>query len=176
MRCMVSEQEVWDTFLFENERINLNFIKVSPDAFKSQVTVNEIEIKDYYSKNQEEFRTPTFIQIQYLAFRPSDFEGKTQVSPEEIKKIYEIQKDRFKTPKQVKAREILIKVTPQDPAGKVEEKKKKAEEILEKAKKTKDFGSLAKQVSESNTASKGGELGWVRKGMLDEPSEPPSFP
>ena len=72
----VSEQEVWDTFLFENERINLNFIKVSPDAFKSQVTANEIEIKDYYSKNQEEFRTPTFIQIQYLAFRPSDFEGK----------------------------------------------------------------------------------------------------
>jgi peptidyl-prolyl cis-trans isomerase D len=69
----VSAQAVWDTFLFENERINLNFIKISPDAFRSQVTVNDIEIKDYYSKNQEEFRTPTFVQIQYLAFRPSDF-------------------------------------------------------------------------------------------------------
>ena len=171
----VSEQEVWDTFLFENERINLNFIKVSPDAFRSQVTVNDIEIKDYYSKNQEEFRTPTFVQVQYLAFRPSDFEGRTQVSPEDIKQTYEIQKDRLRTPKQVKAREIQIKVNPQDPPGKLEEKRKKAEEILEKTKKTKDFASLAKQVSESNTASKGGELGWIRKGMVDEPSEAALF-
>ena len=49
--------------------------------------------------------------------------------------------------------------------------KKKAEEILEKAKKTKDFGSLAKQVSEAENASKGGDLGWVQKGMLGEQIE-----
>jgi peptidyl-prolyl cis-trans isomerase D len=171
----VSEQEVLDTFLLETERINLNFIKVSPNALKSQVTANEIEIKDYYSKNQEEFRTPTFIQIQYLAFRPADYEAKAQVSSEDIKRTYEIQKDRFKTPKQVKAREILVKVNPQDPPEKIEEKRKKAEEILEKVKKTKDFASLAKQVSESNTAPKGGELGWVQKGMIDEPSEAALF-
>jgi len=172
---MVSDQEVRDVFLFENERVDLNFIKVSPDAYKAQVAANEIEIKDYYSKNQEAFRTPTSIQIQYLTFRPSDFEGKAQISAEEIKRVYESQKDQFKIPKQAKTREILLKVTPQDPAGKIEEKKKKAEEILDKAKKAKDFGSLAKQVSESATASKGGELGWVRKGMLDEPSETALF-
>ncbi len=173
--AMLSDQEVLDTFLLENERIDLHFIKVSPEALKGQMTANEIEVKDHYSKNQEEFRTPTSIRIQYLAFRPSDFEGKVQVSPEEIKRVYESQKDRFKTPKQVKGREILIKVDSQDPSAKVEEKRKRAEEILEKAKKAKDFGSLAKQVSESNTASKGGDLGWVRKGMLDEPSEAALF-
>ena len=171
----VSEQEIRDTFVFENERINLNFIKVSPGTFKGQVTLNDIEIKDYYSKNQEDFRTPTFVQIQYLVFRPSDYEGKAQVSPEDIKRIYEIQKDRFKIPKQVKAREILIKVDPQDPSEKVDERRKKAEAILEKAKKTKEFGALAKQVSESNTAPKGGDLGWVQKGMVDQPSEAALF-
>ena len=173
--ALVSDQEVLDTFLLENERVDLNFIKVSPEALKGQVTANEIEVKDYYSKNQEEFRTPASIQIQYLAFRPSDFEGKAQVSPEEIKRVYDSQKDRFKTPKQVKVREILIRVSNQDPSAKVEEKKKKAEEILEKAKKAKDFGSLARQVSESNTAPKGGELGWIRKGMLDESSDAALF-
>ena len=137
--------------------------------------MNDIEIKDYYSKNQEDFRTPTFVQIQYLAFRPSDYEGKAQVSSDDIKRAYDIQKERFKIPKQVKAREILIKVNPQDPSEKVEEKRKKAEGILEKAKKSKDFASLAKQVSESDTAPKGGELGWVQKGMVDEPSEAALF-
>lgn len=171
----VSDQEVWDTFVLENERINLNFVKVSPEAFKSRGTVNDIEIKDYYNKNQEAFRTPAFVQIQYLAFRPSDYEGKAQVSPDDIKRAYELQKERFKIPKQVKAREILITVHPQDPAEKVEEKRKKAEGILEKAKKSKDFASLAKQVSESDTAPKGGELGWIQKGMVDEPSEAALF-
>ena len=167
----VSEEEVLDTYLFENERIDLTFLKIVPDSFKGQVHANEIEIKDYYQKHQEEFRIPTFVQIQYLLFRPSDFEGKIQVSQDEIKQYYDLRKVTFKIPKQVKVRDILIKVGAEDPSNKIEEKKKKAEEILEKAKKTKDFGSLAKQYSEAENASKGGDLGWIQKGMLGEQIE-----
>lgn len=171
----VSEEEVLDTYLFENERINLTFLKVASEAFKGRTTANEVEIKDYFQQHQEEFRVPTFVQIQYLIFRPSDFEGKVQVSPDEIKRYYDLQKERFKTPKRVKAREILIKVSPEDPPEKVEEKRKKVEEILEKAKKTKDFASLARQYSESTTASKGGDLGWVQEGTVVESVEKALF-
>jgi len=88
------------------------------------VAVNEIEEKDYYQKHQEEFRIPTSIQVQYLVFRPSDYEGKAQVTPEDIKRYYDVQKDRLKVPKRVRAREILIKVEADDPANKIEEKRK----------------------------------------------------
>jgi len=167
----VSEEEIRETYLFENERINLDFIKVIPEAFKNQINVNEVEIKDYYQKHQEEFRIPPFFQIQYLIFRPSEFEEKIQISPDEINKYYDSKKESFKIPKKVKAREILIKVDTQDSPDKIEEKRKRAEAILEKAKKAKDFGSLAKQNSESNTAPKGGDMGWVQKGVLDEQTE-----
>jgi peptidyl-prolyl cis-trans isomerase D len=171
----VSEEEILETYLFENERINLNFLKITPEAFRGVVNVNEIEIKDYFQKHQEEFRIPTSIRIQYLIFRPSDFEGKIQVSSDEAKRFYDQQKDRLMTPKRMRAKEILIKVGPEDPPNKVEEKKKRAEDILEKAKKTKDFSTLAKQYSESNTASKGGDIGWVGRGTLDEPFETTFF-
>jgi peptidyl-prolyl cis-trans isomerase D len=171
----VSEDEVLDTYLFENERIDLTFLKVAPDSFKSQIHPNDIEMKDYYEKHREEFRTPTFIQIQYLLFRPSDFENKIQISEDEIKRYYDLRKDTFKIPKQVKARDILIKVGAQDSPDQVEAKKKKAEEILEKAKKTKDFASLAKQYSQAENASKGGDLGWIQKGMFGEPVESTLF-
>jgi peptidyl-prolyl cis-trans isomerase D len=164
----VSEDEVLDTYLFENERINLTFLKVSPEAFKGRTTVNEVEIKDYFQQHQEESRIPTAVQVQYLVFRPSDFEGKVQVSPEEIKRYYDQQKEQFKTPKKVKTREILIKINPADPPEKVAEKRKRADEVLEKAKKTKDFGSLARQYSESTTASTGGDLGWIQEGAVIE--------
>ena len=167
----VSDEEVLDTYLFENERINLTFLKIVPEAFKGQINANEIEIKDYYQKHQEEFRIPTFVQIQYLLFRPSDFENKVQVSLDEAKRYYDSRKDTFKIPKQVRVRDILIKAGPQDAPDQLEAKKKKAEEILEKAKKTKDFGSLAKQYSEAENASKGGDLGWIQRGMLGEQIE-----
>ena len=167
----VSNEEVLDTYLFENERIDLTFMKIIPDSFKGQVNVNEIEIKDYFQKHQEEFRIPAFAQIQYLLFQPSDFEGKAQVSSDEIKRYYDLRKNTFKIPKQVRVRNILIKAGPQDTPDQLEVKKKKAEEILEKAKKTKDFGSLAKQYSEAENASQGGDLGWIQKGMLGEKIE-----
>ncbi len=167
----VSEEEILETYLFENERINLSFMKILPDSFKNQVSANEIEIKDYYQKHQEEFRIPAFVQVQYLLFRPSDFENKIEISAEEIKRHYEARKDTYKIPKQIRVRDILIKAGPQDTADQLEVKKKKAEEILEKAKKTKDFGSLAKQVSEAEEASKGGDMGWIQKGSSDEQIE-----
>ena len=167
----VSEEEVLETYLFENERINLTFLKVAPDSFQGQVNANEVEIKDTYQKHQEEFRIPTFVQIQYLLFRPSDFESKVQVSSDEIKRYYDSRKDTFKIPKQVRGRDILIKAGPQDTPDQLEAKKKKIEEILEKAKKTKDFGSLAKQYSEAENASKGGDIGWIQKGMFGEQIE-----
>ncbi len=167
----VSDEEVLDTYLFENERVDLTFLKIAPDSFKSQVNANDIEMKDYYEKHREEFRIPAFAQIQYLLFRPSDFESKTQVSPDEIKRYYDLRKDAFRIPKQVRVRNILIKAGPQESQDQLEPKKKKAEEILEKAKKTKDFASLARQHSEGENASKGGDLGWVQKGMLGEQIE-----
>jgi peptidyl-prolyl cis-trans isomerase D len=172
---MVSDEEVLNTYLFENERISLSFMKIIPDSFKNQVNSNEIERKDYFQKNQEEFRIPAFIQIQYLLFRPSDFESKITVSADEIKKYYDLRKATFKIPEQVRLKDILIKAGPQDTPDQLEMKKKKAEEILEKAKKTKDFGSLAKQFSEAENASKGGDLGWIRKGMLGEQIESDLF-
>src|SRR4030043_1265687 len=167
----VSEEEVLEAYLFENEKVNLHFVKIAPDSFRGQVSANEVEIKDYYQKLQEEFRIPTYLQVQYLAFRPSDFEPKIQISPDEIKRYYDQRKESFKIPKQVRIREILIRVEPQDPPDRMEEKRKKAEEILGKARKTKDFASLAKQYSESGTAQKGGDLGWLQKGNIDESFE-----
>jgi peptidyl-prolyl cis-trans isomerase D len=167
----VSEEEVLGTYLFENEKINLVFVKINPEAFRGQVQVNEVEIKDTYQKHQEEFRTPNFLQVQYLVFRPSDYEAKVQISLDEIKRNYDLRKERYTIPKKVRAREILIKTDPKDAPEKMEEKRKKAEEILAKAKTAKDFSSLAKQVSESATASKGGDLGWIQRGTLTEPIE-----
>ena len=77
----VSEEETLENYRFENERLNLQLVKVGPETFRGQVAVNEIEEKDYYQKHPDEFRIPTSIQVQYLVFRPSYYVGKAQVTP-----------------------------------------------------------------------------------------------
>src|SRR4030043_123476 len=52
----VSGEEALENFRFENERMNLQFVKVGPETFKGQVTVNEIEEKEYYQKHQKKVR------------------------------------------------------------------------------------------------------------------------
>ena len=82
------------------------------------------------------------------------------VSEEQIKEEYEKEK------KQYNIAHILISVKGEtSPNGlSDEEAKKKAEEILEKAKNGEDFSSLAKDNStDTANASKGGELGWSSK-------------
>ena len=63
----VSEEEVLDIYLFENERINLTFLKIAPDSFKSQVNANDVEMKDYYEKHREEFRIPAFSRFNIFS-------------------------------------------------------------------------------------------------------------
>jgi len=171
----VTEEEALQAYLFENEKVNLHFVKISPESFKGRESANEAEAKEYFQKNQEEFRIPTAIQVRYLAFRPSDFEQRHPISPDEIKRYYDRRKEGFKIPKRVRVREILVRLDPQDPPDRVEEKRKKAEDILEKARKSKDFAALAKQVSESGTAQKGGDLGWLQEGDVDDFLEKPLF-
>lgn len=171
----VTEEETLQAYLFENEKVNLQFIKISPESFKGRESATEAEVKEYYQKNQEEFRVPASIQVRYLAFRPSDFEQKQPISPEEIKRIYERRKEGFKVPRRVRARHILIKIDPQDLENRIEEKRKKAGEILEKAGKTKDFAALARQVSESETARTGGDVGWLQEGSVESALEKPLF-
>jgi peptidyl-prolyl cis-trans isomerase D len=87
----VSESEVMDEYLYENEKINLAFLKANPAAYRDQAAVNDIDIKDYFGKHQEEFRTPLEVKVQYLAFRPADLEANVSVSAEEVQKLYDSQ-------------------------------------------------------------------------------------
>lgn len=88
-----------------------------------------------------------------------------QVSTAEITTFYEANRDKFDRPEQVRLQEILIASNgrgPSDAGG----LRKRAEEVLEKARGGEVFGDLVAQYSEGPTAKQGGDLGFFRRGML----------
>ncbi len=98
----------------------------------------------------------------------------TSPTDEEVKQFYDENVDRFGNPEQVRASHILIKTENMDEAGKAEAKKK-AEEILAKARAGEDFAHLAMEHSEDlGSKAKGGEYVFAR-GRMVKPFEDTAF-
>ena len=103
------------------------------------------------------------------------FVDKTTVPDKEIKAYYDSHTNLFKQPEQVRASHILIKVEPKDTESKKSEALKKIKEIQEKQKKGEDFAELAKKYSQGPSNTKGGDLGYFRRGQMVPPFEAVAF-
>jgi peptidyl-prolyl cis-trans isomerase C len=94
------------------------------------------------------------------------------VTPEEVKDFFDKNQVRYDEPEQVQASHILIRIPPGATDADKAAKKKRAEEVLKKAKaKGADFAALAKEYGEDPTKDHGGDLGFFTKGRMVKPFE-----
>ena len=110
---------------------------------------------------REEMKNTLIVQkLQMEKFRD------IQVSRREVEKFYSTMKDSLPTKKpMVKLRHILMNIRP---GGEAKQKAvARVRDIQDRLKQGEDFGELAKQYSEDpGTSEKGGDLGFVERGML----------
>lgn len=162
-----SEKELQDKFIWENEKVDLEFAEIAPETFFNVSEPKEEEITAYYDKHKEEFRVPEKIKISYIEFSLEDFENKTSVFPEEIDEYYKNFSEEFWEPRKAHARHILIKVNPGSTSEEKKEAEKKAEEILSLIKGGKPFELMALMYSQDQaTAKEGGDLGFFPRGQM----------
>ncbi len=170
----ISDQEVWEAYRQNFEKVNLETISLDPSQMK-EVSSSPEEVKEYFSKHKEEFKTPVRVKARYILFDPKDYFKQVQISPKEIEDYYQNNKEKFGQPKKVKVRHILIKAEGKD-AEVTAKAKEKAESIRKEAAEGKDFAKLAKQYSEDpGTKDRGGELGYISKGMVVPEFEEAAF-
>ena len=163
----LSDQELFDLYKLENEKVNLAFLKVNPLTFDDTVEVTPQELEDFFEKTKEEYRIPDRVKVRYLAFNPEHFKENTEIPPEEVERYYRMNTERFTQKKRVKARHILIEVNPQDGSDAEEKARKKAEDLRTQIEQGADFAQLAKEFSkDSATAPKGGDLGFFEEGQM----------
>lgn len=97
------------------------------------------------------------------------------VTEEEKKKEYEKNKDRLSVPEQIKASHILIRVGRDASDADRKKARAKIDELRKRAISGEDFAKLARENSEDGSASRGGDLGYFRKGDMVEPFEDAAF-
>ena len=170
----VSDVEARQWYQWNNAEVDLDYVLIEPGQFKN-IEPTADEVRDYFERHKENYKTDPEIKVRYLVLRPEDFAARVTVTEKDIREYYESNPEKFEEPKTVQARHILIKVAENATPEEVESARKRAEDVLKMAKEGQDFATLARKYSEGPTKAKGGELGTFRREAMVKPFADKAF-
>ena len=171
----VSEAEVKERFRFDNEKVDLSFIKLEAANFVPEVKLTDAEVQAYYDAHQDKFRDPDRVRIESVQYTPDHFADKVEITDEAVQQYYTDHQTAYTKPEEVHARHILLKVPPDTAPEMKEQVHKKAEDVLKKVKAGEDFAKLAQEYSEDSSAAQGGDLGTFPRGKMVPAFEQAAF-
>ena len=158
-----------ERYRFEQEKINLQFIRFSTSDNLSEVKISDDDIQKFYDRNKESLKEPLKVQVEYIPYPFDQFSTSAQLTDKEVEDYYNANRaTRFTTPKQAKVRYIMVAVDPEADAKQKEAARVRANRILIEARAGKNFAELAKKESADPSKEKGGEIGWLNQGQLPD--------
>lgn len=164
----VSDVEAKNWYLFQNTKMEVEYIKVDPASYTNILPTQE-QISQEYEKSKAQYLSEPKRKAVYLKFAPKDHKGKAVVSQAQVEAFYEQNIDRFKTPEKVEAAHILIKVDENAGQELVDSAQKQAMDVYEKAAGGEDFSDLAKEFSQGPSKDSGGYLGVFERAAMVKP-------
>jgi len=171
----VLESEMLSFFHHTRDRVNLAYVQIDPQDFKSQVKVDEEAVRDYFDKHRENYRLADKRNILYVRFVPQDYLAEVEVTDQEIEEFYQLHQDDYREPKKVHARHILFRISEKAKTAEIQEILDRAKKVLDLARKGDNFAELARKYSDDSTASKGGDLGYFKSGDMVKPFADSAF-
>lgn len=162
---LVTDKEAQEEYKRRNEKAKIDYLIIDATKLEDKVTASDKEQHDYYDKNKAKYTVNEKRKAKYIFLSSLKLRSQVTVSDDELRQYYEQHKNEYILPERVKAQHILFK-TPGKSPEEVEKIKEKARQVLDRAKKGEDFGSLAKQFSEDSTAASGGDLGEFGRGQM----------
>jgi peptidyl-prolyl cis-trans isomerase D len=170
----VSDQEAREWYDWLNTSVDIEYVFFDPSRYKITQPTEE-QIKSFYEKHKENYKTDTMIKVRYVHFDPNEYRSEVKLSDSEVREYYDENMDSFKIPKKVVARHILIKVSPDADPETVKKTKEKALKILKLAREGKNFAELAKKYSQGPSRNNGGYLGEFTKESMVKPFADKAF-
>jgi peptidyl-prolyl cis-trans isomerase D len=168
----ISDAELEREYRLRNEKVKLQVVALTADAFRSQVTVTDADVAAHYEARKAEYRVGEQRKIRYVLLDRDQARQRVTVPPADIQRYYNDNIQQYQTPEQVRARHILLNTAGKDEA----EVRKQAEGILAKIKGGADFAELARQLSEDQgTKPMGGDLGFFGRGQMVPEFETAAF-
>ena len=170
----VSDREVQEEYRRRNEKIKIDYVVIKPEDLQAKIQPSDSELSAYFEKNKGRYVVPERRTLDYAMLDLGQLRQRAQISDDDLKVYYQSHVESYKLQDRALVSHILFKTIGKTDAE-VAEIKKKAEDVLEKAKHGAKFADLAKQYSEDTTKDKGGDLGWIVRGQTVPEFEAAAF-
>jgi peptidyl-prolyl cis-trans isomerase D len=172
---IVTQLEIEETYRKNNEKIEVEYVKLSPDAYRNEAQPTPEAMQDYFKANGASFQMPEKRNLVVLIADQAKVEQTVNPSDADLERMYSQNMNQFRTPERIKVRHILLKTTDK-PAAEEPKIKAQAEDLLKQVRGGANFGDLAKKFSEDpGSASKGGEYDWIVRGQTVPEFEKAAF-
>lgn len=161
--AFVTPREREAEWKLERQQRVFSYVKLEPARFQASVSVTDDQIKQRYEQKKDSYKAPERVKLAYVELALDELPKATAPGSEVLKAIYEAHKDAlFSMPEQRRASHILIAFGADKDAA-----KKKADDLYARLKAGGDFAAAAKANSDDpGSKSKGGDLGWVKRGAM----------
>jgi peptidyl-prolyl cis-trans isomerase D len=167
--------ELQEEFVYRNEKVKLDYAFVKPEDLQAKITLNDAEITAAYEKNKAKYQLPEKRVVRYAIVDVNQVRQSLEISEDQLKAQYQKNIQDYQVANRVHVEHILL-MTVSKTDAEVDEIKKKAQDILNQAKKGANFEDLAKKYSEDpGTKDKGGDLGWIIQGQTVAEFEKAAF-
>jgi peptidyl-prolyl cis-trans isomerase D len=91
----VSDQEVYDIYRMQTEKINCDFVTLSPQAFQAGIKPTAADLEAFLKAHEAQFRVPEQVQLKTLAFMGQEYAAQAKVSEADVADYYERNKARW---------------------------------------------------------------------------------
>lgn len=168
--------EALDMYRYQEEQFAFDFVFFPAEAHREGLSPEEDKLKSYYLLNQEKWRRPAVMTVDYVELNPADFLDQVEVSEAELMEAYGDNKPRFATQESAEVSHILIKFPKMNPDEAERQATLERAEAAYERSKTEDFAELARELSEDpGSAAAGGALGSISRGMTFDNFEKEAF-
>lgn len=161
--AFVTAAESWDAYRLERQTRRIAVVPVPAKEFRDKISVSDAQIAERYETDKARHQSPERIRLAYVELDRSRLAPAEIPPPEALRTLYDQEKDaRFASTEERRARHILIGFGADKEAA-----RKRVEALIAQLRNGGDFAKLAQEHSEdSDSRTKGGDLGWVRKGTM----------
>ena len=91
---LVSEEEIKKAFHLYTDMLTVEYASI-PRSLSGTPDVSEKEAEDYFDLNQEQFRMPAKVIVNYVQFAVSNYLDQVEATDEMVAQVYENNKQRY---------------------------------------------------------------------------------
>jgi peptidyl-prolyl cis-trans isomerase D len=163
---VVTPQEIEQEYKHRNDKVKIQYVKISADKFRSEIQVTPDELRKYYDANKAAYQVPEKRDFGILIVDQAKLEQSIQPTDADLLRVYNEDKDSFRMPERVDVRHILLKTDGKDPKSDAAVKAKADDLVKQLRKPGANFAEMAKKYSEDPASKdKGGEVPGVVHGQ-----------